>query len=87
MKDQGYEGTLNGTTFVVMSSAAFSRTHILDGIRAEILDETVVTPGTSSFAYLTSEPYKEHVDVLPSVWGRGLFEGSPDVVVRGFLGH
>ena len=69
------------------SSAAFSWDHSLDGIRAEVLDETFIASGVSSFACLPSESNQEHVDVLPSVWGRGLFEGSPDIAIGGFLGN
>ena len=67
-------------------SAVLSGDHILVGIWAEVLDETVVALGVSGFACLPSESYQEHVGVLPSVGGRVFLEGFPDFVVWGFRG-
>ena len=87
MRDGEYGGGIDGHCLVVRGSAAFSGNHILSGVRAEVLDETVMAPGASSLACLPSESDQEHVDVFPSVWGRDLFEGSPYIVVCGFLGY
>lgn len=87
MRAREYVGDIERRWLTVRSSAPFSGVQILKGIRAEVLEEAGIASGVSGFACLPSESYQEYVDVLPSVWGGGLFEGFPDVVVWGFWGN